>query len=267
MKNKDEDPIRSVEEFMTRIRADYKAWNTTTFPWFRGEPPTKTPLCPKLYRMKEDGSQHDENQLVQWFRRKAPILGPEYTPVRENTPEWLCLMQHVGLPTRLLDWTEGVLVALYFAVSELYIQKGREGNAVVWMLNPVALNNLSLAAHKQLHDNEYPLTWVPGSIGNINFRAAWEKDTVGTKFPVAIHPTNIHPRMAAQKSCFTIQGRDKRGLSAQLTGYEILKEYRIGIDGLQKRDEMLVELRMLGVSRSSLFPELEGLAKELELLF
>src|SRR3990170_3760431 len=142
--------LGSVRTFVAHVIKDYRSWGTNALPWFRGEPGNVSePLLPKLYRPRQDGSKHNENQLVQDFRRMAPALGYGSTPDRSEIDQWLFLMQHVGVPTRLIDWTEGALIALYFA---LQFKK-----PVVWMLNSVALNRLS--APIAYDDDTYPLTW------------------------------------------------------------------------------------------------------------
>jgi len=303
--------------FIQRVKEDCKDWKT--FPWFRGEPAKafikNTQLLPKVYRAKENGTKHVENQLLQFFRMKSqsPELG--YTPERGHTDQWLFLARHVGLPTRLLDWTEGALVAVYFALIEEENEKEKKykDNPVVWMLNPTELNRLALWQEWKSNyetckknnnppeiniylkqnpkatlndfkkefannpdkykyfpeDNVFPITWHRvGGIGHINIRGAWEKDAVGTELPVAIHPTNIHPRMSVQKSCFTVHGKEKKPLNELLDkfGFEYLKKYII--DGRKSNTKkMLEDLRMLGISHATLFPDLDGLAKDLEKRF
>jgi hypothetical protein len=151
--------VVSVEALFTEVRDDYRGWNTKTFPWFRGEKiKTETPLLPALFR---EPRRHDEDRLLQEFRAKAPALGLGMIPPRDHTDQWLFLARHVGLPTRLLDWTEGLLIALLFAVYDGKGEPRRETDgAVVWMLDPVELNRQSLTSPDDSRDNELPLTWI-----------------------------------------------------------------------------------------------------------
>ncbi len=255
--------IDSVKIFIEKTTTDYKKWDlgeSPWFPWFRGEPSSDTPLVPKLFRKKYQDDYY-ENRLIQHFRMRAMAYGK--TPHRDETDLWLFLAQHVGLPTRLLDWTEGSLIALYFALLEK--------EPIVWMLNPFELNRLSVPEEKSGRSyNIYALTWYSPedkrirNIGSENLNAAWRDDQGGLDLPVAIPPTYVHPRIPAQRSCFTVHGKKKESLCDLISGKDIIKKYVI--DGTKSKG-MLDELRTLGVSRATLFPELNGLAKDLTELF
>lgn len=247
--------VGAIHTFIKHVNRDYASWDTKAKPWFRGEPETDvTPLLPKLYRKKPDGSSYDENFLVQEFRRMAPSISYGLAPVREQTDTWLFLMQHVGLPTRLLDWTEGALIALFFAL--------KEKKPVVWMLNPMVLNSLSIG--KEVSETIFPLTWFTPSdgtinIGSANIRAAWERGETPLEHPVAIKPTYIHPRMNAQKSCFTVHGSKGKPIP-DLIPSTMFKKFVI----MPSRKEMMQrELAILGITHSNLFPDLDELAHEI----
>jgi hypothetical protein len=264
----DEERIDSIEAFMQETKKVYKEWGIE-FPWFRGEPASETPLVPRLYRKKYKNDYY-ENRLLQYFRTKAPSLWYGNIPGREHVDQWLFLARHVGLPTRLLDWTEGSLIGLYFALQEK--------EPIVWMLNPFALNDLSISEETEKGSfNIYPLTWYDpratdpkgkANIGFENIAGAWQDDKRGVKLAVAVQPTNIHPRMTAQRSCLTVHGLEKKSLCELLSAHapekNILRKYIIDSS---KSKEVLEDLRILGVSRTTLFPELEGLTKDLTELF
>jgi hypothetical protein len=86
--------------------------------WFRGVSKPYNDLTPGAFREPHGGFQGSfESTYLDEFRRIAPSLS-DNLPQRDEYLEWLFLAQHHGLPTRLLDWTESPLIALYFAVEK-----------------------------------------------------------------------------------------------------------------------------------------------------
>lgn len=238
---------KSIPQLIQLIDREYARWDTEAAPWFRGEPgDVSTPLVPTVYRR-----DYDENNLLQSFRRYAPTR-LERPPERDSTDDWLFLAQHFRLPTRLLDWTEGALIGLYFALQH--------DHPVLWMLNPLALAGYTTT---DAVPNAFALTWwdPPGPVRNMgaaNVKAAWGTPDVATDLPVPIHPTIIHPRMSVQLSCFTIFGMRRESLSRMVIE-DCLVAFRLEMD----RVEALDQLRTLGVRASTVFPDAEHLAIEL----
>jgi hypothetical protein len=109
---------------------------------------------------------------------------------------------------------------------------------------------------------------IPYNLGNRNIRAAWEGDnSLATKYPVGIYPTSIHPRITVQKSTFTIWGSDKRGLAEmveEIVDAHIVCKFVIEDSAIKT---LIKDLQFLGITRSSLFPDLDNLAKDLTDLF
>ena len=139
--------VNTIPDLMAAVKETVREWETDATPWFRGEPrEVPTPLLPKVYR-----KPLDELHLLKTFRLKAPTYVDIQIPQKGHTDQWMFLAQHVGLPTRLLDWTEGLLTALHFALHS------KEPGAVVWMLNPHGLNALSDPTPRP--PNDFPITW------------------------------------------------------------------------------------------------------------
>ncbi len=250
--------ITSLQSYINHIKYHRLQWGREATAWFRGEPDVSTPLLPKVFRPKVNGTYHNENTLLQMFRMKAGTFSTTPVPARENTDQWLFLAQHVGLPTRLLDWTESALVGLYFALEHK--------KPIVWMLEPKLLNNESitvLTSPDFKFEKSFPLTWVdpPGirNIGVENIKGAWQQNYDGIELPVAVVPTNVHPRMSAQRSVFTIHGSRREPLN-EVAPARILRRYTIPSNSAES---ILNDLHLLGIHASTAFPDLDGLAREL----
>ena len=157
------------------MNIDRKAWPPETPLWFRGESKEGSSLRPKIAGFTAE----QENYFLQTFRRKSGGLAN--TPLRGETDKWLFLAQHYGIPTRLLDWSEGALLGLFFAINQ------RNSEPRLFMLNPHRLNELALPGYVADFLN-YPLSWGKDKPGYWNIALAWEQRNVAnaSDIPIAI---------------------------------------------------------------------------------
>lgn len=134
--------------------------------WFRGQGPYYN-LRPSLLReskviqdprgnkttIEGNASGHihafpNQFKMAQEFSKISDHLFKTHP---KNTLEWLCIMQHYGVPTKLLDWTMDPMIALFFATEELNKEnhntlkvsaneKGKEYAAELWIIAPELVN-------------------------------------------------------------------------------------------------------------------------------
>ncbi|MED4018504.1 FRG domain-containing protein [Sutcliffiella cohnii] len=220
------------------------------FVWFRGQSKSSYQLKSSLFRQDLNSVEDfltNERARYNWFKN----LGHLY----HKNDEWelVYLMQHYGVKTRLLDWTESFSIALYFAANEWEDNE----EISIWMLNPQRLNNKSIGTHKFFTPH------------NDSYRARLYQED-GNRFngnSVALHPLRSNARIVAQQGVFTIQGNTIESLNeefnGELTAEEILKEIRISYEYKQEVNKFL---ELAGIHPFSIFPDLKGLASYVNML-
>ncbi len=216
--------IRSVKDLLEIVERDAPG------EWlFRGQSSCRWGLQASVHRLRSaDLSPSEmkgyEQRIVGEFKRRARTLLP-------NPPstiwEWLTLAQHFGLPTRLLDWTENPLVALFFAVRD----------------------NDGLSDDGQLFAYRHAAVEIDleSTIDPFNIR----------KIEV-VRPPYLDQRVIAQRSVFTVEPHPLEGGKADS---EDLRYWNVSV---LHADEIRQQLANLGISESTLFPGLDTLARDIK---
>ena len=207
--------------------------------WCRGHASKDWKLIPSAHR-------YDpvlESLMANHFRLRAPALRRD-CPAHSEYLAWLPLMRHYGLPTRLLDWTESICVAAFFATKH----KPKPGPSVVWMLSPGHLNHYSIGDIVPfLHDNRVK------PIAEAAFSRLDAPHTVAAMAP------RHDARMAAQLGNFTVHG-SREPLEEHTNAANFLAKIEIPKSA---QDRVNYDLVSAGMRLSNLFPDLDHLAEEL----
>jgi hypothetical protein len=154
----------------------------------------------------------------------------------------------------LLDWTHSLLVAAYFATKYSFDidQAGDLTDAAIWALNPTRLNE------SQGHEPVFP-PLNAASVEPLVKPALKGSDT--SKLPVlAVAPIESDMKMFAQQGAFTVHVADEP-LNLISGSDEWLKKFAVPLEHIPR---MALELDILGLRLSDLFPDLYHLAREIK---
>lgn len=207
--------------------------------WFRGHANKNWNLVPSIYR----NYKRTEIDYIKKFKQKATLL---VEPKPNKQYEWLFIMRHHKMPSRLLDWTESPLVGIFFALDD------EDEDGVLWSLLPLELNQ---NAHV-LEENDKSL---PSFDENKNILNAYDpdhfkKDIKSKRQSLAIIAPRNSNRMQVQLSVFTINHSIEKPIDKIGGGSHIWKKYIIPKNS---KKTLKKELSILKITNFQLFPELD----------
>jgi hypothetical protein len=228
----DRAPQIRVERFEDYIR-QFTSIESTGMVLFRGQC-SNSPLLPKIARINTGLSEHGvEREMLDEFKRLT-------TPLLDNPPandwDWLALAQHHGLATRLLDWTQNPLAALWFTTS-----------------NPPERD-----ATQALQDG---VVWVFDAQPS-DFADTRSGDPFAGARTQVFRPNQVTARIRVQAGWFTVHKfitSKKRFIAFDRNNLYVDRLRKVLIPAA-KFVEMRLQLNRCGINRSTLFPDIDNIS-------
>jgi hypothetical protein len=220
---------------LSQLIEHFSYWNGHDW-LFRGATDHRYDLRPKIgrkeSRKKVDSGRlpyqrKDEAAVFAMFKQQArPHVGP--SPLTEI--EWLAVAQHHGLPTRLLDWTDSLLVAAWFAVEKGGAKSDAKIDSAIWVTKNIR------SVEPKSYDTPLDL-----------------------RKPAIYRPPHISPRIGAQGSVFLICPDP-----VNEPVLPFVKKITIA-----RKTEFTLKKRLnaCGVNGRHLFPDLGGLSEHLAWMY
>lgn len=245
--------INSFEEYIAEVN------NVDQELWFRGVVNKNYSLIPGAVRYNID----DNTEIASVLDFMSTYQN--YHSEVESKWELYSLMQHYGLPTRLLDWSTSMIVALYFALDgEPCIDKhNKTVDRVVWGMTTGVINQLNFfgkriiptAIGKASDEGEL---YLPSPLRKLEI----VNQNIGQN-PMAIKMPYTNRRIYAQKGCFTIHGNSKKGIEEIMVenglGHHLVK-FVLNEDAATKIRHTLNKME---INEDDIYQDLNSLSKRI----
>ncbi len=189
--------------------------------FFRGQPNVEYGLSSSLYRVcrarrtaPEAGTPNrvDERVMAQTERKIIETMRDEGIGRLMTDGQLLAVLQHHGIPTRLIDVSESPLEALFFAVDQEHGVAGR-----LFMLH---LHQDAAQRVDTIDFSQESLEWADAAHGRMQAKGEW------TQRVAVVAQAPLDPRMQAQRGRFLVGGLNRRygGRSYRIDGLNVPAE-------------------------------------------
>lgn len=248
---------------------------------FRGQWDDSWPLVTSIERAlgnDDRGLDFFEEKIIHEFKRNAKNYLP-YIPNDDDILEWLSIIQHYGGPTRLLDFSHSIFIAAFFALGKSIIDVNNKTDAAIWAVNSRYLYESIKKKYVDMNDVNAILK------NSISIRDS-SKNSV-----MFAEPYNKNKRLHAQQGLFLFPLNMRLSFEENLFGtfdaVPNIKNDTKKVDLFTKTSEseisnyfnttcilkiviphalhstILERLNMMNINYSILYPDIEGLARNL----
>ncbi|MEN9442231.1 MAG: hypothetical protein RLZ33_2308 [Bacteroidota bacterium] len=275
MKTHDLHVARTIEEYLHIIKEAKSKGRI----WFRGMSKSDRGLTPSLFREKrmiglefsgwnaKNGKFHRKSEAImksdfgvlKKFKQKYSEFYPEKSK-DYNLIDYLYIMQHYDIPTRLLDFSTNELIALYFSVSKDTKSMENPNEQImdfnenwgktdkgssIYCINPLFSNERCYGKNEILNIDE---------VDDIN-------SIYGLSLPLCITTNNKDPRIQAQSGVFMLYGLEYPEYdSREIFIPEITKIFIPN----HHRAEIKQELKeKFNIHHSTVYPDMKGISLEI----
>lgn len=233
---------------------------------YRGHANADWPLQSSLERIigskwsTEEAKKFEEYSIAQ-FKSKFHLYDRENVKP-DSKLAWLSIMQHYGVPTRLLDFTESPFVALYFALEAYSPQIGAD--FAIFALDYSAIMDCSIA-HITSKDDAFNETR-----SSVYERQDQIFDEVVDRFAYEIawvaEPKQLNARLDRQAGSFLLSGnrslRIQDVLDSELYSNVTMYKFRVAQN---LYTGIFALLRKMNINSKSLYGDLDGLARSIRM--
>lgn len=198
---------------------------------FRGVADYRYKLIPSIGRLKPLGgilNLEREKFIIESFQKESRRF---LTFEPKNDWEWLCIAQHYGVPTRLLDWSKSPLIATYFALENEDFNF--DCDCAIYALTSVYELNISSTTYANPFD---------------------------VKEFIEFNPPILDNRIENQKAVFTI-------FPNPFEPIEIEKDLFKFVIDKNLRKILRDKLSLFGIDENTIYPGLEGVGKKIKRIY
>lgn len=276
--------VSRTGQLLAIIRGIEKLYHGGVTLYFRGERCQWPTLSPYIFRGDKSLAKSERNMLRDLIARRPS----EFNNMPSALDRWM-LAQHHGLRTRFIDITKNPLVALFFACGEYEQDQNGNGRIRVFAIREAlieeiirqydsdAISIVTNFARLSAEDQQ-------ALFGRVQYRSSFEeamgrllqfvqseKPSFANRIDVrdlyrifVVEPQQSIERIRAQDGAFLVSAFHEqfvaRNAEKTILNLPIYDEYQVSVPK-ESKEQILLDLRTLGITRETLFPGLDESAR------